>query len=93
MLEALLADPAKAPLLVLLASNPGPTMTINQMARRTGASFGSVKGTLRQLGAIGLLTLERRHYRYLVQPTQRLRDTVARHVATDQAPSPSRVGG
>jgi DNA-binding MarR family transcriptional regulator len=66
-LAALLLDPRKAAVLRMLASADMPFLTMSQGARRIGVSFGFFKRTVRQAHWGGLVSLERRSYRYSVK--------------------------
>ncbi len=53
--------------LVLLLAQPGMQMTMNDMSRRLNVPFGSLKRTLLQFQAQGLVTMERRGFRYVLR--------------------------
>jgi predicted transcriptional regulator len=74
-LQALARDPRKASLLAVLAGEPPEALTIHQMAQRAKVTFSVAKRTLQQLEWAGVVTLERRRYRYIVrvEPSMRAR--------------------
>jgi DNA-binding transcriptional ArsR family regulator len=75
-LEALLRDPRKARLLRFLAHHPVERLTVNELSKRAGVVFGFAKRTLWQLHHVGLVTLERRNYQYLIRVSDELRRLV-----------------
>lgn len=66
-LTAICRDARKQAVVLLLAS-PQMPMTLNDMARRLGLPFGSLKRTVLQFQAQSLADLERRGFRYVVRP-------------------------
>lgn len=72
-LQALVRDPRKASLLMVLAGEPAEGLTIHQMAQRAKVTFSVAKRTLQQLEWAGVVALERRRYRYVVRIEAQMR--------------------
>lgn len=74
-LRSVLDDERKERLLRTLCSGDASRLTINQIARASQLPFPFVKRTLLQWAGMGLVQLERRHYRYVVHAdAQRLQE-------------------